>query len=99
MHHFMGWTQVPAESTYAPYYCLPGTLARRHTIVFILSTGIALSGCTAEQTYNGMLENQRTQCLKLPTPQQTRCLAEEDMSFEEYRRLRKEALSPTSPAP
>ncbi len=72
---------------------------RRQVTGFVFATAVALSACTAEQAYNGMVEGQRTQCLKLPPPQQAECLAEDSMGYEEYQRLRNEAIAPTLSTP
>jgi hypothetical protein len=53
---------------------------------------LLLGACTARQTYDAMLENQRTQCHKEPPLIQADCIAQTRISFEDYLRQRSEAM-------
>ena len=56
-------------------------------------TVVLLSACSASQAYDAMAENQRTQCLQRPPSQQADCLAQPQISYEEYLRRRNEAIT------
>jgi hypothetical protein len=54
---------------------------------------LALCGCTARQAYEGLQQHTRNECITLPLSQQSDCLAQASISFDEYQRLRKEAIT------
>jgi hypothetical protein len=53
---------------------------------------LTLCGCTARQAYEGLQQHARNECITLPLSQQSDCLAQASISFDEYQRLRKEAI-------
>jgi hypothetical protein len=59
-----------------------GGLAIGATVV--LSLG--LQACSSQQVYGAGQQWQRTECRKLPLPEQERCLKSTAMSFDEYQR-------------
>lgn len=63
----------------------------RQTILAL--TVVLMGACSARQTYDAMAENQRTQCLQRPPSQQADCLAQPQISYEEYLRRRDEAIA------
>jgi NAD(P)-dependent dehydrogenase (short-subunit alcohol dehydrogenase family) len=56
---------------------------------------VLLCSCTAQQTYEGMQQGKRNECAKLPQSQQAQCLEEANISYAEYQRRRRQAM--TSP--
>jgi hypothetical protein len=58
--------------------------------------GVVLSmlwGCTARQLYSGMQQRTRNECVMLPRSQFADCMQQANISYNEYQRLRKEAMS------
>jgi hypothetical protein len=53
-----------------------------------LITVILIAGCSNEQIYNSMQENQRMECGKLPGAQYEECMREFNTSYKEYERER-----------
>lgn len=64
--------------------------ALRHALLAL--TVVLLGACSARQAYNGMQESRRTECLTRPPTQQTECMADTRISFEEYQRRRAEVV-------
>jgi hypothetical protein len=54
---------------------------------------LTLCGCTARQAYEGLQQHTRYECITLPLSQQSDCMAQASISFDEYQRLRKEAIT------
>lgn len=54
---------------------------------------LTLCGCTARQAYEGLQQRTRSECITLPLSQQSDCLAQASISFDEYQRLRNEAIT------
>ena len=54
----------------------------------------AVWGCSARQAYDGLQQGRRNECLRLPQSQQSQCLKQANISFEEYERQRREAVAP-----
>ena len=50
----------------------------------VLSLGV--QACSSQQLYGAGQQWQRTECRKLPPPEQERCLKSTAMSFDEYQR-------------
>ena len=50
-------------------------------------------GCTARQAYESLQQHARSECIGLPLSQQDDCLSQASLSFDEYQRLRHEAIS------
>ena len=62
------------------------------TVLLVLVT-VTLGACSAQQAYNAMVENQRTECLKRPPTQQADCMEGTHISYEEYLQRRNEAMT------
>ncbi len=54
---------------------------------------LTLCGCTARQVYEGLQQRTRNECITLPLSQQSDCMAQASVSFDEYQQLRKEAIA------
>lgn len=54
---------------------------------------LTLCGCTARQVYEGLQQHTRNECITLPLSQQSDCMAQASVSFDEYQQLRKEAIT------
>jgi hypothetical protein len=68
------------------------------TIALLKAIGCAIAvltlcGCTVRQAYEGLQQRTRNECITLPLSQQSDCLAQASISFDEYQRLRKEAIA------
>jgi hypothetical protein len=46
--------------------------------------GILMAGCSNEQVYNAIQENQRLECAKLPDARYEECMRELNTSYREY---------------
>ena len=55
---------------------------------------VLLCSCTAQQTYEGIQQGQRNECGHLPQSQQAQCLDDANISYAEYRRRRRQAMTP-----
>ena len=49
---------------------------------------VVCMGCSSKQVYTALNEHEKTECNKLPPPQNRQCLEQNDQSYEEYRRSR-----------
>jgi hypothetical protein len=47
-----------------------------------------LTGCTKQAVYEGVQQNQRNECFKLPETERERCLNETSREYEDYKRQR-----------
>lgn len=54
--------------------------------VLASSIVFALGGCSSQQLYSAGQNWQKTECRRLPTSEQERCLSSAAMSYEEYQR-------------
>lgn len=54
---------------------------------------LTLCGCTMRQVYQSLQEHTRNECITLPVSQQSDCMAQASVSFDEYQRMRHEAIS------
>lgn len=49
--------------------------------------GILMAGCSNEQVYNAIQENQRLECAKLPDSRYADCMRELSTSYREYKSM------------
>ena len=61
-------------------------------IYFIVFTSLLITACSNRTIYETIQNDNRNTCQKLPPAQYEECISQTEMTYDEYKRERKETL-------